>query len=404
MDLLKFYPEIATWRQNKNNTYQVTIRFDWKGNRVGAEKLQGVQVKEEHWDKKAKEVLKADPGHKFKNQVIRNTLNKHENYFLRRRALQLPVTRELVKTYLTNGSLENFYDYAANVIETKTLADGKPYAPDTKRRYRDEIKRLQEFEPSLAFHQLDVNFLTRYKTWMQNVYEKKDGSRLQPNSIWKALGFIRMVYNEARGEQIIVDADDLFKKFEVGSFVTDYDKIKYLELAQMEMLEAALQAPGLDDLTRRIGWRFLAMCVTGFRISDAMLLNDAFFNDNGDLEIIPQKTKRHHNKAVIPIVSERQKRYLATTLEMPLKQTDGKQFRSTFNNRLKVLAARAGILIDITSHAGRHTMGSFLVDAGVETKAAKAILGVKSDRVIQTYLHLKESKLRTEAEKLNNIF
>jgi hypothetical protein len=48
-------------------------------------------------------------------------------------------------------------------------------------------------------------------------------------------------------------------------------------------------------------------------------------------------------------------------------------------------------------------MGSFLVDAGIETKAAMAILGVKSDRVIKGYMHLKESKLKSEANKLGGV-
>jgi len=39
----------------------------------------------------------------------------------------------------------------------------------------------------------------------------------------------------------------------------------------------------------------------------------------------------------------------------------------------------------------------------VEEKAAMAMLGVKSNKVIKTYMHLKESKLRTEAMKLGNI-
>ena len=49
-------------------------------------------------------------------------------------------------------------------------------------------------------------------------------------------------------------------------------------------------------------------------------------------------------------------------------------------------------------------MGSFLVDGGVEEKAAMSILGVKSNKVIKTYLHLKQSKLVSEANKLKNVF
>lgn len=177
-----------------------------------------------------------------------------------------------------------------------------------------------------------------------------------------------------------------------------------MDILQIDKLENILSnnAVVLQDLTIRVGWRFLSMCVSGLRISDAMLLNDATFNDAGDLEFTPVKTQRYGNKAQVPIVSDRQKRYLAKTIEQPLPETHSNSFRTTFNIHLKILCAAAGIPA-ITSHSGRHTMGSLLVDAGVQDKSAMAMLGVKSERVIRTYMHLKESKLKTEAEKLKSI-
>lgn len=159
----------------------------------------------------------------------------------------------------------------------------------------------------------------------------------------------------------------------------------------------------MEKLTISVGWRFLAMCVSGIRISDAMNLDDMKFNDAGNLELIPYKTRRYGNTAQIPIVSQRQKKYIGKTLEHKLPQRDAKSFRKIFNDHLKILCALAQIK-SVTSHAGRHTMGSFLVDAGVQEKAAMAMLGVKSDKVIKTYLHLKQSKLLSEAEKLKRVF
>jgi len=52
---------------------------------------------------------------------------------------------------------------------------------------------------------------------MQNVYKKKDGTKLEKNSIWKALGFIRLVYNEAVLKETILPEGNPFKQFKVGS-------------------------------------------------------------------------------------------------------------------------------------------------------------------------------------------
>ena len=119
----------------------------------------------------------------------------------------------------------------------------------------------------------------------------------------------------------------------------------------------------------------------------------------------PHKTRRHDNTATIPMSTDRQKRYLQTTLQNGFDNTvNPKSFRTTFNDHLKILAAMSGININLTSHVGRHTMGGFIVDAGIEDKPAMAMLGIKSTKVIKTYLHLKNDKLKSEADKLKNVF
>lgn len=45
----------------------------------------------------------------------------------------------------------------------------------------------------------------------------------------------------------------------------------------------------------------------------------------------------------------------------------------------------AGIKTKLTSYVGRRTMGSFLVDANVDKKAAMAMLGVKKEAVVDLF-------------------
>jgi site-specific recombinase XerD len=403
---LNIYPEIIKWRPNKQGLVSIVIRFDFDGQPVIREPLKQ-RIKISEWNKDERKIKASHPQSAFINQIIENRINHHRNYFLRRQTFNLPVTKELIKQYIKSGStLESFYHYAETVIETKKLKDGYGYSEETKRCYRDEIKRLMKFKSELSFTNLNAKFLNDYKTWLQTVYLKKNNRHLDNNSVWKALKFVRMIYNEAVNNNIILSDDNPFKNFEVGGYQVHEERIKFLQVSDLEIIENILRSrkEQLSELTYRIGLRFLAMCVCGMRISDAMYLNDASFNDAGDIEFTPYKTRRHNNKAQVPVVSERQKKYLSQTIAAPLPQTDHKSFRTTFNIHLKILAAMAGITINLTSHVGRHTMGSLLVDAGVEDKSAMAMLGVKSDKVLKTYLHLKQSKLHKEAEKLRNVF
>jgi integrase/recombinase XerC len=406
MQNVNVYPILIKWKTNKQGLTPIGISVDLNNKRISLIQLKNKKIPLSEWDETRRQVKSSYPNASLLNSVIDTEVTKHKTFFLRREAFEMNVNKEVIKMYMSStSSLENFYEFALHVIDTKLLKDGQPYNDDTKRRYRDEVKRALEFQEVLYFHQLDAKWLNNYKEWMQNTHKKKDGKALHINSIWKAFSFIRMIYNEAIKKGIILPGSNPFTQFQVGSCEVDLDKIKYLEISQIDAIESALikEAFQMSDMTIRVGWRFLAMCVSGLRISDGMLLNDMHFNDAGDLELKPYKTRRHGNKAHIPIVNDRQRRYMQKTISLPLPITEAKNFRTTFNNHLNILAAWAKIPIHLTSHMGRHTMGSFLVDAGVEKKAAMSILGVKSEKVIETYLHLKESKLRSEADKLRNI-
>ncbi len=403
MEAINIYAMLVTWKKNKKGECPIAISFDINSKRVGLQNIKNQRVPSDFWDSNRRVVKTSYPNASLINAVIEKKLHHHREFILKRQALEMTLNAAVIKQYLA-GKLVDFYTYAQDVIDNKKLDDGEGYSEDTKRRYRDEIKRMQQYQESLQFNQITVKFLESYKLWLQNTYRKKDQKKLHKNSIWKALGFIRMVYNQAVKDEIILNEDNPFKKFEVGSYEENYQKIKYLELNQVQLIEKALleKLELLDQLTISIGYRFLAMCVLGMRISDAMRLNEAFLNDAGQLDFKPHKTRRYNNTAVVPIQTDRQKKYLQETLRRPLPETDPKSFRTTFNNHLKILAAAAGVPM-ITSHAGRHTMGSLLIDAGIDKPAAKKMLGVKSDRTFDVYAHLKQSKLLSEAQKLNNV-
>jgi integrase/recombinase XerD len=405
MEAINIYPELQKHRVNSQGLAPIIIRFDFKRKHLGTESL-GDKIKPEHWDQYTKKVKQKSPNAELINLKIDNKINRHKNFILKRQAFGLSITTEILKQYLkSNSSYESFYSYAETVIDKKKLKDGQGYTEDSKRRYRDEIKRLMQYKPELQFHQITNAWLEDYRVWLTNAYKKKDGKKLEKNSIWKALGFIRMIYNEAIKDEIILSEGNPFKQFKVGGYEINTSKVKFLEKFELEALERTLTTRSdLSEVAIKVGWRFLFMCVSGMRISDAMRLDDYYFTEEGTLQFKPHKTLRHGNTATVPMSTDRQKRYLRITLQHQFKSVDPKSFRSTFNNHLKILAAMSGISINLTSHVGRHTMGGFIVDAGIEDKPAMAMLGIKSTKVIKTYLHLKNDKLLSEGVKLNNVF
>lgn len=399
----KCYPLVDKTKVNKRGECSILLRYELNNKFVAKCSLKK-KIHLSNWDQKSKKVTGDNNIAYLLNSLIDKKIREFEEFILKRIASDMPVNKEIIEAFAKGGTATDFFNYATNLINNKTLKDGQPYSEDTKRRYTDEIKRIQQYTSELDLSQIKITFLEKYKLWLQNDYEKLYKKKLHKNTIWKALSFIRMVYNEAVKDGYIQRGLSPFAEFKVGEYEQDLSKIKYLELSEMEAIEHVLENEVGETISVAVGWRFLAMCVSGMRISDAMLLEGYFFNANGDLEFIPHKTRRHYNKAVIPVTTERQRRYFQKALSHPLPATNAKSFRTTFNIHLKVLVAKAGIEKNITSHSGRHTMGGFIIDAGIEDRPAMQMLGVKSRKTIETYLHLKESKLKTEAQKMKNVF
>jgi|GEM_PF-2760362 len=397
---ISIYPYPRKDRIDKEGMAPLMIRFDINNKPVAYENIHK-KIPIKSWDEASRRVSNDYPNAIYINAIIDKKLVKHREFILKREAFDLPITAALLKQYASNGSEFTFQQYAEKVIKEKKLDDGHGYSEDTKRRYRDEVKRISIYQPVLQLSHITDTWLSNYRGWLTTEYKKKDGKNLSKNSVWKALSFVQMVYNEAIKAKLILAESSPFTSFSVGSYEKS-DKLKYLEISEVDQIEATLLSrPDLPEMTIKIGWRFLAMCVSGMRISDAMRLNEGFFNENGDLIFSPLKTRRHGNIATVPITTDRQRRYFARTLQDEFPETNPKNFRTTFNNHLKVILAAAGVRLDIRSHSGRHTMGGLLVDAGIETKSKMAIMGVKSEKTLSVYDHLKEDKLEKEARKLN---
>lgn len=401
---IRFVSAIRTDKINGQRLAPIVINAFEGENRI-AQSSTGKRIHPDHWDAEAREVKSSAPNHSLLNIVIQKEINRLNEFVLKRQALNLPVTVEMIKKLMKGSSMENFYTYAEWVLENKRLKDEQGYSEETKRRYRDEIKRMQQYREKITFGEITVDFLKDYKKWLIDIYRKKDDSKLDENSIWKAFSFIRMIYLYAISKKIVLAESNPFGQFEVGTYTEHDEKKIWLDSSHLDKIEKALieKKEIMDATTYKVGWRFLAMCVSGMRISDAALLDNEFMNDAGDIAFTPYKTRRFGNKAQIPVTTDRQKRYLQITLTHRFAAMDPKSFRKMFNDHLKLLAAHAEIPFHLTSHVGRHTMGSFLVDADVKDKSFKAIFGIKSDKTIRTYEHLKESKLRSEADKLKDV-
>lgn len=186
----------------------------------------------------------------------------------------------------------------------------------------------------------------------------------------------------------------------------EYSERTYLldnELAQMMALHLK---PGSElDISRDI---FYVECHTGLRISDLLQLRWSDVSE-GFIRIRMQKTKR---KIEVPITKSvtrvlrkyrtlfsKPESYIFPLLDRmpPLEGEFSRERRlvavtANLNSQIKVVASRAGIHKNLSTHVARHTFATMLINKGASIYDVKELLGHCDVKVTQIYAHLMDQR------------
>ena len=194
-----------------------------------------------------------------------------------------------------------------------------------------------------------------------------------------------------------------------------------LTMVELERLLMAAKRADVDTAKRsatpwRNEWRklFLVGIYTGMRLGDCCKLSWTSVNlSSGIIQLVPQKTKRHHGRIVtIPVhpalrsaleespEGERGGFVLPTLAEYYMKS------KWRIGHELGEIFRAAGIVTSIqiegrrnktpeaTFHSLRHTFVSFAANAGVPLHIVQSIVGHESTAMTRHYYHENEDALR----------
>lgn len=200
-----------------------------------------------------------------------------------------------------------------------------------------------------------------------------------------------------------------------------------LTMAELERLlmaakRADLQAADKSSVPWQNEWHtlFLVGIYTGMRLGDCCRLAWSSVNlSTGIIQIVPQKTKRHHNRVVtIPIHPA-----LSAALEgTPKAERNGSVMKTLaeyyvhskwrVGHELGRIFHAAGIVTSVhiegrntrtpeaTFHSLRHTFVSFAANAGVPLHIVQSIVGHESTAMTRHYYHENEDALRKAVEAI----
>lgn len=178
------------------------------------------------------------------------------------------------------------------------------------------------------------------------------------------------------------------------------------ELVQIENIDMTL-CPHLIK-TRDM---FLFSCYTGLRFSDlSELTTDNFaFLDSGKIRLayVAAKTKHLYNRKVQWVISDFWNKkadeivfrnfQLLNKKAQPFKYTN-----QTYNRNLKELQKFTTIKTPLTSHLGRHTCITLLInDFGLDITKAQLIAGHSKIEMTKKYLRITERDLEAAAKRID---
>jgi site-specific recombinase XerD len=140
---------------------------------------------------------------------------------------------------------------------------------------------------------------------------------------------------------------------------------------------------------------FLFQCFTGLSYADMSNFSRLLIVDNDGMKEIHgfrQKTKQRYVALFLPIAEGIAEKY---DYKLPVITNQ------KYNEYLKQLAQGAGISKPITSHAGRHTFATYMINKGISIESVSKILGHSNIRMTQHYARvLGKTAIQEMKEKL----
>jgi integrase len=334
---------------------------------------------------------KIDDDYSDFNHIIQDALSKAYQIFKHYRLINRPLTIEqFLYDYQSNFSADDFLAYMEKRI--KKRARSGIISAATEKSHLSVLSRLKRFCSPLPFQSITNRTAENFDVWMI----KKDGIN-SINTRWNQHTRFKTYLNEAKKDGF--EFIDPYKDFKVKQA-----EGKFEALTKKELSNAWTYYSTLDKSTAeaRIIGRFLFMCFTGLRISDARQFSpdDHLVDQMIILEMI--KTKKDEKLVKIPCSQK-----ALQLIDDALAHHPIKPFASPnevySNKKLKELALKMGIKKRLHHHMGRETFATLYMENGGALEVLQEILGHHDISMSRKYIKVSDDRKMSEAERINSM-
>jgi integrase len=343
----------------------------------------GIKIESNQWDADKRKVVH-HPNARNMNAKIQSRIHDLEGEVLKVELLGGPITVYRIKDIAEGKKFTtNFFDYVNRRIPERYTN------PDTAKHAVSDLEMLRDYAPHLSFGDIDVPFLENYYKYLLS---KKMGT----NYAWKHLKFLRTWVNDADTAGGIILQNPFAKGS--GFRMPMYREIEKegLTIEECDRIEA-LQQKEVPVLLKIAAAKFLFMCYSGLRISDAKRFS-VKEHLKGDAIVID--IKKNNAGTVQLQLWDRLARIIQVMESLPQKNLP----ESRLNAWLKTIGDMTGITrVKMSSHLGRHTFGCLCMDMELPIETIAELMKHKRLQTTRGYAKTRQTKMDEGMLKLNRL-
>lgn len=388
---IKVYAKLRADKINKEGEHLICINVLLNGIPI-KQKSTKLWVAKNHWDEQHREVKTTFAYAPSINKAIQSmrdevraavyeTLNKPE---LTKQDIKDAVEGNRAKKQKVVAYFTSYIDY----IEAPRKGNAKKNAYNTIKKWKRERNRLKAYDPDVTFSQITVKWLEKYEAHCAQYLNNE-------TSLPVTMRLFMEILNRADREGLF----DLRAVIGYNRPMYYAPQMPYLTIAQTDTLLNNIEAGKYDLMPelKIVGCYFLIECFAGIRFSDWGGFTSERIISRDALKVRTTKTgadiyarldKSPRLQRVVNLIKENN-----YVFDFPETKT---------NKLLKIIGGHLKCRFPLTTHVGRHTCATLLLEIGHTREYIAELLGV-SIKTVDTYAKVTGVKMNNEYEKLGGL-
>lgn len=311
----------------------------------------------------------------LKNQLMRIV------YLLERQTHNDFSVNDILQKYKCNIGEPYLFPYINNEIEAKVSVNNFG-AATILRATRESIKRFTNGR-NITFDEITYKFICDYINHLQQ-------RGLIKNTIHMYLRNLRLIYNKAKKEGIVIVQDSPFADIKMN--VTDTVKRSLSKNIIRNIANIDLSGNVILDQARDVF--MFSFYTRGMSLVDMLYLKHSDIK-NGVIYYVRNKTKQNIRIAITPPLQSLIKKYDSESIYvLPYLRQDSpdvvyRQYKNAvwkINKHLKQIGALLNIEIPLTTYVARHSWATIAKNHGASIATISEGLGHTTEKTTQIYL------------------